>query len=177
MPMNATSTSLRPGPRRLALAAAALLSLLVQPAAQAKGDVYLCIDANGRKVLTDSYKNGCKSLDIANSIPAPASASTPRRSAPRPSTPVSTPADFPKVDNALQKARDNDRREILTEELASEQRRLAEMRAEYKDGTPDRLGSERNYAKYLERTAALRDNIGRAEQNVAALQREISNIR
>lgn len=177
--MNATSTSLRPGQRRLALAAATLLSLLVQPGAQAQvqGGVYLCIDANGGKVLTDSYRSGCKSLDIASSIPAPASASAPRRSTPRPSAPVSTPADFPKVNNALQKARDNDRRDILTEELASEQRRLSEMRAEYKDGTPDRLGSERNYARYLERVATLRDNIGRAEQNVAALQREISNIK
>ena len=34
-----------------------------------------------------------------------------------------------------------------------------------------------NYAKYQERVASLRDAIARSEQNVAALQREIANIR
>jgi hypothetical protein len=177
MLMNSTTTSLRAGQRCLALATAALFGALVQPAAQAQGGVYLCLDANGRKVLTDSYKTGCKTLDIASSIPAPSGGATPRRATPRPSTPVTTPADFPKVDNALQRARDSDRREILTEELASEQRRLADMRAEFKDGQPDRLGNEKNYAKYQERVANLRDNIGRAERNVEALQREIGNIK
>ncbi len=176
--MNSTTTSLRSGQRCLALAMAALFGALAQPAATAQGGVYLCVDANGRKILTDSYKTGCKTLDIANSIPAPAgSSAAPRRPTPRPSTPVTTPADFPRVDNAQQKARDSDRREILTEELASEQRRLADMRAEFKDGQPDRLGNERNYAKYQERVATLRDNIGRAERNVEALQREIGNIK
>lgn len=178
MLMNSTTTSRRSGQRCLALATAALFGALVQPAAQAQGGVYLCLDANGRKVLTDSYKTGCKTLDIASSIPAPSGGgAAPRRATPRPSTPVTTPADFPKVDNALQRARDSDRREILTEELASEQRRLADMRAEFKDGQPDRLGNERNYAKYQERVANLRDNIGRAERNVEALQREIGNIK
>lgn len=182
--MNSTTTQLRTSPRCMALAAAILfmpIALLVPRAAQAQGDVYLCVDSNGRKELTDSYRNGCKALNIAGGIPAPSAASAPRRaptnagSAPRP--PVTTPADFPRVDNAQQKARDNDRREILAEELRNEEQRLAEMRAEYKNGQPDRLGNERNYAKYQERVALLRDNIGRAERNVEALQREISKIR
>jgi hypothetical protein len=61
--------------------------------------------------------------------------------------------------------------------LRSEEKKLAELRGEYKNGEPDRLGNERNYAKYQERVAQLKDNIGRAEKNVDALKREIANIK
>ena len=54
---------------------------------------------------------------------------------------------------------------------------LAELKAEYKGDEPDRLGNEKNYAKYQERVATLRDAIGRSERNIEALRREISNIR
>ena len=90
---------------------------------------------------------------------------------------MTTPADFPKVDNAVQKARDSDRREILNDELRSEEARLAQLRAEYKNGAPERTDSERSGTKYQERVANMRDNVGRAEKNVEALKREISNIR
>ncbi|MFZ3288512.1 MAG: DUF4124 domain-containing protein, partial [Telluria sp.] len=91
--------------------------------------------------------------------------------------PAATPSDFPKVDNAQQKARDNDRREILTDELRSEERKLAELKRDFNNGEPERQGNERNYAKYLERVEQMRDNIGRAEKNIEALKREIANIR
>ena len=88
-----------------------------------------------------------------------------------------TPSDFPRVDSAQQRARDDDRRGILNEELRLEQERLAGLKAEFKGGEPDRLGNEKNYAKYQERVATLRDAIGRSERNIEALRREISNIR
>jgi chromosome segregation ATPase len=81
------------------------------------------------------------------------------------------------VDGAAQRARDDDRRAILDEELRAEEKKLADLRQEYKNGEPDRLGNERNYAKYQERTGRLRDDIGRAERNIDALRREIATIR
>ncbi|MES2017166.1 MAG: DUF4124 domain-containing protein [Pseudomonadota bacterium] len=151
----------------LALAGA----LLVQGAAQAQG-VYLCVSASGGKELTDTYRAGCKALEVPGSISAPA----PRaRSAAKT---VSAPTDFPKVDNAQQKARDSDRREILETELGAEEARLTDLRAEYKNGTPDKQGPEaKNYAKYQERVAQMAENIARAEKNVDALRREIANIK
>lgn len=167
--------------RALSILAAAIGMTFVQLPAQAQ--IYLCVDANGTRELTDRYKPGCKTLEISSSIPAPAGGSEgrPRRagsSAPRAAAaPATTPSDFPRVDTSQQKARDNDRREILMEEMRAEEKKLAELRAEYKDGQPDRLGNERNYAKYLERSANLKDSIARSEKNIAALQREIAAIK
>ena len=41
----------------------------------------------------------------------------------------------------------------------------------------ERQGNERNYAKYQERVAQMKDDLGRAEKNVEALKREIANIK
>jgi hypothetical protein len=70
-------------------------------------------------------------------------------------SPVASPASFPRVDGAAQRARDDDRRAILDEELRAEEKKLADLR----------------------RDAGSREDIGRAEKNVEALKREIANIR
>ncbi len=154
------------------------LALLAAPCAPVLADggnaIYMCVDANGRKELTDNARKGCKQLDLPGLIAAPAA----RKGEPgKPRAPVSTPTDFPKVDSAQQKARDDDRRAILAEELAGEEKKIADLRKEYKDGQPDRLGDEKNYAKYQERVASMRDNIGRSEKNIEALKRELANIK
>ena len=160
------------GVRRHALVLAMLCGALAQPAAQAQG-VFLCVSASGGKELTDTYRPGCKTLDIQGTIPAPPTRARGTRAAPS----VATPANFPKVDNAQQKARDNDRREILGEELRAEEAKLDQLRAELKNGEPDRQGNERNYAKYQERVNLMRDNVARTEKNIDALRREIANIK
>jgi len=154
------------------LALALLAGSGIQLPALAQG-VYLCVDANGRKELTDTSRPGCKALNVSGSIPAPA----PRAGSSRPAPRATSPADFPKVDSALQRSRDNDRREILNEELRAEERKLAELKREYNNGVPERVGGEKNYAKYLERVAQMGDSIARAEKNLEALRREISNIK
>ena len=174
--MHMTMTTFRPHPRTAIAALALLCGVVLAPLAQAQ-NVYLCVDANGRRELTDSYKTGCKALDIAGAIPAPAQASPARRARTATPVPTPTPTDFPKVDNAQQRARDNDRREILAEELRQEQARLGQLSAEFKGGEPDRLGNERNYAKYQERVATLRDSISRSERNIEALRRELAAIK
>lgn len=155
----------------------AILALFVGGQASAWAEpIYLCTDKTGRKELTDKDRPGCRPLDLPGLIPAPSrdSAAAPR---PRQRTPVATPASFPRVDSSVQRARDNERRNILEEELRAEEQELAGLRAEFKNGEPDRLGNERNYAKYQERVANLRDAIARSEKNIEALRREISNIR
>jgi hypothetical protein len=159
-----------------ALALAAGTALAALPAS-AEG-IYLCVDAAGRRELTDTNKAGCRAINVPGAIAAPPARRAP--AAPRVAgtpAPAETPANFPRVDTSAQKARDNDRREILNEELRAEQNKLAELRREFKNGEPDRLGNERNYAKYQERVVHLRDNIGRSEKNIEALRREIGNIK
>ena len=97
--------------------------------------------------------------------------------APQRAAPAAAPADFPRVDSAEQRARDADRLGILNEELRNEQQKLADLRKEFNNGEPERHGDERNYAKYQERVAQMRDSISRSEKNIEALKREIATIR
>jgi septal ring factor EnvC (AmiA/AmiB activator) len=140
--------------------------------------IYKCVDENGRIEFTDSPKRNCKVLDlpgaISSSAAAPRRAAAPVRAA---AAPAATPSDFPRVDGAQQRARDDDRRGILNDELRSEEKKLAELRRDFNNGEPERQGNERNYAKYQERVVQMRDSIGRAEKNIDALKREIANIR
>jgi hypothetical protein len=145
--------------------------------------MYKCVDETGHVLYTDTLKANCKALDLPSSgatgpIAAPARRATaPARSGAAPAVAPTTPADFPRVNTSQQRARDDDRREILNDELRSEEKKLAEMRREFNNGEPERQGNEKNYAKYQDRVLQMRDNIGRAEKNVDALKREIANIR
>ena len=160
-----------------------LLSLALSCAgcAHADGAIYLCTDAAGHKEFTDSQKNGkCSLLDLPGAIPAPVA--RPALKAQRPGSASSAPAassggDFPKVDGALQKARDGDRREILQDELNNEEQKLADLKQLFNGGQPERNGNERNYAKYLERVEQMKDSISRSEKNIDALKREMAAIR
>ncbi len=161
-----------------AVAAAALAASGI-----AHGQVmYKCVDEAGRVLYTDTLKPGCKALDLPSTgATGPIAAPARRGATPAPArstaAPAATPAEFPRVSTYQQKARDDDRREILNDELRSEDKKLAELRREFNNGEPERQGNEKNYAKYLDRVAQLRDSIGRAEKNVDALKREIANIR
>lgn len=151
--------------------------IAIQNIAHAQADVFLCVDDNGKK----EYKNtgatkGCKRVELPGItvVPAPALPSTPKKTQAKS---ASSPADFPKVDEGTQKARDSDRRQILLDELKAEEQKLADLKKEYNNGEPERRGDERNYAKYQERTGMIKDNISRTEKNIEALRREISNLK
>ena len=161
-------------------------TLALHNGAQAQGTVYKCVDDQGRVEFTDTGRKGCKALGLPGYAPPP----PPRASAPIPAAgvpamrqgsgspaPSASPASFPRVDTAQQRARDDDRREILNDELRIEQKKLSDLRRDFNNGEPERQGNERNYAKYQERVASMRAEIGRTERNIEALQREISNIR
>ena len=162
----------------IAASLAVLTAALHGAAARADTTIYKCVDADGRIEFTDSVKKNCKPLDLPSSIPAPARArATPGPGANARPAPAAVPADFPKVSSYQQKNRDDERRNILNEELRNEEKKLADMRREFNGGEPERQGNEKNYAKYQERVALLKDSIARAEQNVDALKREIANIK
>ena len=159
----------------MSLKLSVLLALLASAAAH--GQIYKCQPPGGSVEFTDINRGSyCKLMDLPGmTVPAPA-----RRNGPAParaSQPVTAPGEFPRVDSAEQKARDADRRGILEDELKTEQQKLADLRREFNGGEPERRGDERNYAKYQERVASLRDSISRSEKNVDALKREIANIK
>jgi hypothetical protein len=86
-----------------------------------------------------------------------------------------SPAGFPKVDPATQKGRDEVRRKVLSDELATEEKLLVEARVGYADGAPTALPEERaNVEKYRERIAKLRQAVGVHERNIEALKKELT---
>jgi hypothetical protein len=162
------------------LAGLFLVSVLGVTHAQAESEVYLCVNEKGDK----EYKNtgatkGCKRLDLPGitTVPAPSVRRAPATSASAAPKASSSPADFPRVDNGQQKARDNERRQILMDELKAEEQKLAGLKQEYNNGEPERRGDERNYAKYQERVAVMKEDISRTEKNIEALRREVNNLK
>jgi predicted RNase H-like nuclease (RuvC/YqgF family) len=134
--------------------------------------VFVCVQANGiREYRNNGDTRGCRRLDLEtiSTIPAPSTNQQAKAAAIDPS--------FPRIESQIQKRRDQDRLQILMEEVRTEESRLSELRREYQNGEPERLGSERNYAKYQERVALMKDDIQRSEKNIEALKREIGNLK
>lgn len=152
------------------LLASLILCLMVVPV-MAQG-VFVCVQANGiREYRNNGDTRGCRRLDMESisTIPAPSTNQQAKAAAIDPS--------FPRIESQIQKRRDQDRLQILMEEVRTEESRLSELRREYQNGEPERLGSERNYAKYQERVALMKDDIQRSEKNIEALKREIGNLK
>jgi hypothetical protein len=152
-----------------------LLASVAVGHAHAESTVYLCVDAKGNKEYTNTPSKGCKKM----SLPGLTTVSAPKRtSASAANGAKSASANgFPKVNEQTQKTRDSDRKQILQDELRMEEEKLAKLKAEYKGGEPERNGDEKNYAKYQERTAKMKEEVERAEKNVEALKREIGNLK
>ncbi|MGH8851698.1 MAG: DUF4124 domain-containing protein [Casimicrobiaceae bacterium] len=91
---------------------------------------------------------------------------------------IPTPAGFPKVDAGTQKGRDSVRHKVLNDELATEEKLLAEARAAYGDGTPPPLPDEKtNAQKYADRLTRLRQTVTLHEKNIDALKRELAALK
>jgi hypothetical protein len=89
-----------------------------------------------------------------------------------------SPASFPRIDGATQRARDSDRRRILEDELRLEEERLARLQSDFNGGQPATAGDEtRGSPRYLERVQRLQQTIERTQNNVAALRRELALTR
>lgn len=89
----------------------------------------------------------------------------------------SRPGNAPRVDSAAQRQRDADARATLEAELRKAEERLAEAQKAYANGEPEKQGIEgRNYQRYLDRVAELKDAVTRAENDVASIRRELQRL-
>lgn len=148
-----------------------LLLLIGLSASAAHAQIYECVDANGNKRFTNikAEAKGCKLLDVGpiNTVPAlkPQAKSAPG------------PGNFPKVDAETQKQRDSDRRRILEQELASEQKQLAEAQKALADQQAVRMGDERNYQRVLDRLEPYQKRVKLHEDNIENLKKELASLR
>ena len=155
--------------------------LFVSSYTYAQSDVYLCVDAKGKK----EYRNtgttkGCTLMDLPriNGVSVPSSGTkSATKSATKSNAAASTPANFPKVDSDTQKSRDSDSKLILSDELKAEEQKLVSLKKEYNNGEPVRRADEFQAYKYVERVTTLKADIERTEKNIEALKREIGNLK
>lgn len=142
--------------------------LLLTASAQA-GVLYKCTEDSGRITYTNA-KAGYRNCTVVSRDNSPASSSS---SAVAPAKPRAasnpTPADFPRVSNDAQKGRDTDRRRILEQELASEQKNLDDARKSLADQEAARAP--------VDRQQPLRDRVALHTRNLEALQREIAKLK
>lgn len=150
------------------------LSLLAGPTVWA--DVFKCVDEEGHVTYTNakpSAKSKCTALSRDQRV-----STVPGRSANAPS-----PANFPKVDGDTQKARDNDRRKILDQELATEQKSLEQAKKELAEQEDTVLPQERNVGgtinqpKVQNRLQTFKDKVALHERNIEALKKELANLK
>ncbi len=146
-----------------------LAAALGAAGAQAQTRIFRCGNTYTND-LAEAQAKGCKPIEGGNVTVVQGT---------RVQSPASRPASGTpgqRVESAEQRARDNDARLILESELQKAEARQAELRKEYNNGEPERRGDERNYQKYLDRTAELKAALARNEADIIGIRRELSRL-
>lgn len=167
-----------------------LVLVFVWPLA-VQAEIYKSVDADGHVTYSSSPMKGGKKVIIDPNTTSTYSAPASRQRGEESSR------NFPRVDGATQRNRDDARRRILEEELATEEKLLAEARQNLKEGEanpevfkqtvvvgrkPDgspitQQVTRRNVAKYQEKIKELSDQVEVHQKNVEALNTELSKLK
>ena len=138
-----------------------LFAALISQSCLVFSGVYKHVDEHGNTTYSNVPSQGAKSVDLPPIVVVPA-------------------IDAGDIDKRMQKRRESakikDQREAIENKISEESSRLDEIRNEYKGGTPDRLGSERNYQRYLDRVERLKKEISTREDNLFTLKNELQNL-
>lgn len=161
----------------------ALTSLLAFAASPAMAQIYRCNGAGGAgpeyiNNAKDAQTRGCKIMEGGNItvVQGPPVQKTAARVAGVASQPGISPGTRTDA-SPEQKARDSESRGILESELKKAEARLLEQQKEYSNGEPEKQGIEgRNYQRYLDRVAGLKDGITRNQSDIAGIKREIARL-
>jgi len=154
-----------------------LFPLLFAMACPAQARIYMYVDANGRKGATDRRAEVPAGARITAVIDGGSDAESAPRKPSRGGAKMPTPADFPRIDGATQKKRDNVRRTVLEEELSSEQKNLEEARRQLALSEKSLSGEKAASPVYRTRVEQLRRDVERHERNIAAIQKELGSVR
>lgn len=154
---------MRFAPSLILLACITGFSLCVQ------AEIYKFIDDQGNVTYTNMPRPGAKKLELDLTPPPAANVpkDAPAVKKPRSGVTSPSPAYFPRVDPNTQRRRDDMRRQLLMEELASEQRNLDSARRALATATRQ-PGADLN---------KLADSVRLHEKNIEMLNKELSLIR
>ncbi|TNC94672.1 MAG: hypothetical protein FD121_1549 [Gallionellaceae bacterium] len=143
-----------------------------------QAEIYKRVDKDGNVTYSSAPLKGAKKLELE---PLPTMAAQPVP--PRQRKYSESSSDL-RVNSETQNRRDDTRRKILEDELATEERALEEARAKLKEAedNPEVFKSStgqtfRNVAKYEEKVNNAQDDVKGHEKNIQALKTEISNLK
>ena len=143
------------------------------------GDIWICVDPDtSAKTFTTNPRGlrQCRRVEPAASTskakPVSASLIPPATPATQP-TVRAAPA---QIASAEQRQRESDRKQILQDELASENKKYAELQREFNLGAPFRLPGETDDTKYRDRKQRLSQDIERSRVNISSLERELGRL-
>ena len=161
-----------------------LLATAATLTVNAHAEIYKHVDQEGRITYSNAPMRGAKKLDLDPPLSLPSSKAR-----------AASPDNFPKVDSRAQKERDLGRRKILEDELAAEEKLLAEAGQALKEGEEnpevfkvnrtitDKDGktsvvteTRRNVAKYDEKIKKLKEQVTLHEKNIVALKKELASV-
>ncbi|MCW5619176.1 MAG: DUF4124 domain-containing protein, partial [Nitrosomonas sp.] len=123
--------------------------------------VYKHIDEHGNVTYSNIQSNDSEKIDLSPLIIVPS-------------------VDTEGIDDRIKTRRENniikEQRKEIEQRIVNESTQLEMIKTEYKGGNPDRLGSERNYQRYLDRVERLKNEISAREMKLQALQRELEKL-
>lgn len=141
--------------------------------AQAQQPIYRC----GNEYTNDGFdaKNrGCKLVAGGNLTVVPSLVVRPSVASPANQTKTVASLSNQKVDSNEQRSRDADAQRVLEAELRKTEQKRDQLKQEFNNGQPEKMAAEvKNYQKYLDRVADMRNQITRLETDIASLRREL----
>lgn len=148
--------------------------------------IYRCVSNGGISEYINNAKDaqsrGCKPMTGGNVTVVQGTAVSGSPPPPLPRTPARNASGSSSSQSRFeggsdQRARDSDSRVILESELKKAETRLTELQKEYNNGEPEKQGIEsRNYQRYLDRVAEMKDSIARQQSDITGIKREISRL-
>jgi hypothetical protein len=159
----------------------ALAALPAHAQNDAVTEIWKCRGADGRWTYTNDKREAerqkcevvTRQINIAPPQvppPQPAAPAAPRAG------PAARPGSFPRESPSERASRTATSREILEQELVTEEAALAKARQDLAAQEGVRYGDERNYARVLERLQPYKDSVETHQKNIEALRRELNNL-
>ena len=168
-----------------------LASLALAFAANAQGEIYKYVDpATGAVEYTNQPKKGAVRMGNGDTLSeigtgnkaaknkAAQGTATVNGRTVNASNNASAGTAMASVDAGTQKTRDGTRRQVLADELASEEKLLSEARSSFNEGKPLPMADEgMGSPKYIDRVKQLEKTLRIHGRNVVSLKQELANLK
>ncbi len=127
----------------------------------AQAGVFKHVDEEGNVTYSNMRSKNSKAVDLPSITVVPA---------------IQTEEFNSIIERRKESSNNKKQRNNIEKQISDEESRLSDLKNEYKDGTPDRLGSERNYQRYLDRVERLKAEITVRENNLNNIQQNLQSF-